>query len=44
MGSLIVKEVVKELLTRGLDKAKVLLLAGSRSVKKKKKKKIINRL
>lgn len=32
MGSLIIKEVVKELLTKGLDKAKVLLLAGSRSV------------
>uniref|UniRef100_A0A3Q2PUA8 Notum, palmitoleoyl-protein carboxylesterase n=1 Tax=Fundulus heteroclitus TaxID=8078 RepID=A0A3Q2PUA8_FUNHE len=29
MGSLIIKEVVKELLTKGLDKAKVLLLAGS---------------
>lgn len=33
MGSLIIKEVVNELLTKGLDKAKVLLLAGSRSVK-----------
>lgn len=32
MGSLIIKEVVNELLTKGLDKAKVLLLAGSRSV------------
>ncbi|MEQ2188331.1 hypothetical protein GOODEAATRI_013857 [Goodea atripinnis] len=30
MGSLIIKEVVTELLTKGLDKAKVLLLAGSR--------------
>ncbi|KAJ8366605.1 hypothetical protein AAFF_G00348600, partial [Aldrovandia affinis] len=29
MGSLIIKEVVKELLTKGLDTAKVLLLAGS---------------
>ncbi|XP_015239819.1 PREDICTED: palmitoleoyl-protein carboxylesterase notum1a-like [Cyprinodon variegatus] len=29
MGSLIIKEVVKDLLTKGLDKAKVLLLAGS---------------
>uniref|UniRef100_A0AAY4ASD9 Palmitoleoyl-protein carboxylesterase NOTUM n=2 Tax=Denticeps clupeoides TaxID=299321 RepID=A0AAY4ASD9_9TELE len=29
MGSLIIKEVVKDLLTRGLDNAKVLLLAGS---------------
>uniref|UniRef100_A0A3Q1C4W6 Notum, palmitoleoyl-protein carboxylesterase n=1 Tax=Amphiprion ocellaris TaxID=80972 RepID=A0A3Q1C4W6_AMPOC len=29
MGSLIIKEVVNELLTKGLDKAKVLLLAGS---------------
>ncbi|RXM37397.1 Palmitoleoyl-protein carboxylesterase notum1a [Acipenser ruthenus] len=29
MGSLIIKEVVKELLTKGLDNAKVLLLAGS---------------
>ncbi|KAK5617906.1 Palmitoleoyl-protein carboxylesterase notum1a [Crenichthys baileyi] len=29
MGSLIIKEVVAELLTKGLDKAKVLLLAGS---------------
>lgn len=33
MGSLIIKEVVNQLLTKGLDKAKVLLLAGSRSVK-----------
>lgn len=32
MGSLIIKEVVNELLTIGLDKAKVLLLAGSRFV------------
>lgn len=32
MGSLIIKEVVNKLLTKGLDKAKVLLLAGSRSV------------
>lgn len=30
MGSLIIKEVVKELLTKGLDTAKVALLAGSR--------------
>ncbi|XP_053712558.1 palmitoleoyl-protein carboxylesterase notum1a-like [Synchiropus splendidus] len=29
MGSLIIKEVVKELLSKGLDHAKVLLLAGS---------------
>ncbi|XP_075895273.1 inactive palmitoleoyl-protein carboxylesterase notum1b [Nelusetta ayraudi] len=29
MGSLIIREVVNELLTKGLDKAKVLLLAGS---------------
>ncbi|KAL4658172.1 palmitoleoyl-protein carboxylesterase notum1a precursor-like [Arapaima gigas] len=29
MGSLIIKEVVKDLLTKGLDNAKVLLLAGS---------------
>ncbi|XP_041941708.1 palmitoleoyl-protein carboxylesterase notum1a [Alosa pseudoharengus] len=29
MGSLIIKEVVKELLTKGLDTAKVVLLAGS---------------
>ncbi|KAJ8377105.1 hypothetical protein SKAU_G00076850 [Synaphobranchus kaupii] len=29
MGALIIKEVVKELLTKGLDNAKVLLLAGS---------------
>lgn len=35
MGSLIIKEVVKELLTKGLGKAKVLLLAGSRSVHQK---------
>lgn len=33
MGSLIIKEVVNELLTKGLDNAKVLLLAGSRSVR-----------
>lgn len=32
MGSLIIKEVVNELLSKGLDKAKVLLLAGVRSV------------
>lgn len=32
MGSRIIKEVVNELLTKGLDNAKVLLLAGSRSV------------
>lgn len=32
MGSLIIQEVVKELLTKGLDNAKVLLLAGSRCV------------
>lgn len=32
MGSLIIREVVNELLTKGLDSAKVLLLAGSRSV------------
>lgn len=31
MGSLIIKEVVNELLMKGLDNAKVLLLAGSRS-------------
>lgn len=30
MGSLIIKEVVNELLSEGLDKAKVLLLAGVR--------------
>lgn len=30
MGSLIIREVVNELLTKGLDKAQVLLLAGSR--------------
>ncbi|XP_066560663.1 inactive palmitoleoyl-protein carboxylesterase notum1b isoform X1 [Amia ocellicauda] len=29
MGALIIREVVKELLTKGLDNAKVLLLAGS---------------
>lgn len=34
MGSLIIQEVVKELLTKGLDNAKVLLLAGSRSVRR----------
>lgn len=32
MGSLIIKEVVNKLLSTGLDKAKVLLLAGTRSV------------
>lgn len=32
MGSLIIKEVVKELLTNGLENAKVLLLAGSRLI------------
>lgn len=32
MGSLIIQEVVNELLTKGLDSGKVLLLAGSRSV------------
>lgn len=30
MGSLIIKEVVNELLSKGLDQAKVLLLAGVR--------------
>lgn len=30
MGSLIIQEVVKDLLSKGLDNAKVLLLAGSR--------------
>lgn len=30
MGSLIIQEVVKDLLNKGLDNAKVLLLAGSR--------------
>lgn len=35
MGSLIIREVVNELLTKGLDKAQVLLLAGSRLLKKK---------
>lgn len=30
MGSLIIQEVVNELLTKGLDNAKVLLLTGSR--------------
>ena len=30
MGSLIIQEVVKDLLRKGLDNAKVLLLAGSR--------------
>lgn len=30
MGSLIIREVVRELLGRGLSVAKVLLLAGSR--------------
>lgn len=32
MGSLIIQEVVKDLLNKGLDNAKVLLLAGSRYV------------
>lgn len=32
MGSLIIQEVVKDLLSKGLDNAKVLLLAGSRWV------------
>ena len=32
MGSLIIQEVVKDLLSKGLDNAKVLLLAGSRCV------------
>lgn len=32
MGSLIIQEVVKDLLLKGLDNAKVLLLAGSRCV------------
>lgn len=32
MGSLIIQEVVKDLLSKGLDTARVLLLAGSRSV------------
>lgn len=32
MGSLIIKEVVNELLSKGLDKAKVLILAGLRWV------------
>lgn len=32
MGSLIIQEVVKDLLSKGLDNAKVLLLAGSRYV------------
>lgn len=31
LGAVIIKEVVKELLAKGLDKAEVLLLAGSRS-------------
>ena len=35
MGSLIIREVVNDLLTKGLDNAKVLLLAGSRSVLEK---------
>lgn len=35
MGSLIIKEVVNELLTKGLQNAKVLLLAGTRSVQHK---------
>ncbi len=30
MGSQIIQEVIKELVTKGLDAAKVLLLAGSR--------------
>lgn len=33
MGSLIIKEVLNELLTKGLQNAKVLLLAGSRLVR-----------
>lgn len=33
MGSLIIQEVVKDLLNKGLDNAKVLLLAGSRYVR-----------
>lgn len=33
MGSLIIQEVVKDLLKKGLDNAKVLLLAGSRCVR-----------
>lgn len=32
MGSLIIKEVVKDLLSKGLDNGKILLLAGSRLV------------
>lgn len=32
MGSLIIEEVVKDLLKKGLDNAKVLLLSGSRYV------------
>lgn len=32
MGSLIIQEVVKDLLKKGLENAKVLLLAGSRCV------------
>lgn len=32
MGSLIVQEVVKDLLSKGLETARVLLLAGSRFV------------
>lgn len=31
LGALIIKEVVKELLAKGLDKAEVLILTGSRS-------------
>lgn len=31
LGALIIKEVVQELLAKGLDKAEVLILTGSRS-------------
>lgn len=31
LGALIIKEVVQELLAKGLDKVEVLILAGSRS-------------
>lgn len=31
LGALIIKEVVKELLGKGLDQAEVLILTGSRS-------------
>lgn len=37
MGSLIIQEVVKDLLNKGLDNAKVLLLAGSRYTHKHKR-------